>query len=123
MTPKQWKRLFARITLIVGILIALVLVVLLSIATWRLYKKEREARQGHMNEAQSLSELQNRKTTLQTELKQLDTERGIEEEIRTRYPLLKPGEKEIMLVAAKSSASSTESKKSFWVTLFGWLPW
>lgn len=100
-----------------------VFIVLLGLATWHLYGKERAARQGHIDESKSLAELQGRKSSLQTQLKQLDTERGIEEEVRTRYPLVKPGEEEIMLVAAKQSASSTEEKKGFWESLFGWLPW
>jgi cell division protein FtsB len=122
-TPKQWKRLFARITLLSVLFVGAVLIVLLSLATWHLYIKERAAREGHLEEAKSLSELQNRKATIESQLKQLDTDRGIEEEVRTRYPLLKPGEEEIMLVASKPTSTSTSEKKGFWGTFFGWLPW
>ncbi|MES2014788.1 MAG: hypothetical protein V4437_03180 [Patescibacteria group bacterium] len=124
MTPKAWKRLFARIVLWAGLFFALLFVVLLSLATWRVFVKERAARQEHLDEAKTLTDLKERKTTLEGQLQRLNTERGIEEEVRKRFPVAKPGEEEIMLVASKPSLTSTSTAKAgFWNTIFGWFSW
>ncbi len=124
MTPNQWKRLFTRIVLWAGFALGSVLLVLLAFATWHIYVKEREASAEHMNEVRVLSDLSNRKTTLDEDLKKLDTSRGIEEEVRKRFPVAKPGEEEIMLVAATDPASATSTRKNaFWNDLFDWWPW
>ncbi len=100
------------------------LVVLLAVATWQVYTKQQDARRQHFNEAETVAELTARKAALQTELSSLDTDRGIETEVRERYPVEKPGEQEIMLVAPKQSdTGSSTPKTSLWDTILRWLPW
>ncbi|MES2134973.1 MAG: hypothetical protein V4449_01875 [Patescibacteria group bacterium] len=124
MTPKQWKRLFARIILWAGLSIGVVLLVFLALATWRIYGKEREASFQHKDAVQALSELGERKVALTEDLKNLETSRGIEEEVRKRYPVAKPGEEEIRLISPKSAPKATSTPtEAFWKGFFGWFHW
>lgn len=124
MTPKTWKRLFARTVLWTGFLIGGAILIVLAFATWHVYVKEREARVQHMNEIHALSELSDRKVALTENLQKFDTSRGIEEEVRKRFPVAKPGEEEIMLIAPKPSPkATTTSSTAFWKGLLGWWPW
>lgn len=125
MTPLQWKRLLARAAMWIGIIVGSFILIGFASVTWRVYSKERIARQEHLDEVQTLADLSARKTTLEEELKRLDTERGIEEEVRKRYQLTKPGEREIVLVDDKSlnASSTTGEKGGFWATMMSWFPW
>lgn len=124
MTPKAWKRLFARTVLWTGLSLGALLLGFLALATWRISVKEREARTEHLNEVQALADLSARKEALSQDLKNLDSERGVEAEVRKRYPVAKPGEEEIMLINPKSNANATTSTSlHWWDKFFGWLPW
>ncbi|TSD06210.1 MAG: hypothetical protein Greene07147_69 [Parcubacteria group bacterium Greene0714_7] len=124
MTPKQWKRLFARTLLWAGFLVGGAILIVFAFTTWNVYIKEREARIQHKNEVHALSELSNRKATLTENLQKFDTPRGIEEEVRKRFPVAKPGEEEIMLIAPKPTPKATStSSATFWKGLLGWWPW
>lgn len=124
MTPLQWKRLFARIVVWIVLLVAFSAIVLLGATTWRVYVREREASIEHHNEVQALAELKDRKVLLEEDLQQLGTERGIEEEVRKRFPVVRPGETEILLVVPKDSKSATSTEKQgFWSSFFSWWPW
>ncbi len=125
MTPRQWKRLFARI-LIWGSLVALfAFVCILSVTTWRVYQKEREAKQARTDQEAALTDLRSRQAALTEEIKQLDTPRGVEKVVRERFPLVKPGEEEIILLENTNKASSTDeaANHGFWQSLFGWFSW
>lgn len=122
MTPLQWKRFFIRAVGWVALVILALLIATLGAAAWRLYGKAEEARLTHQGAAQALEELRSRKSAVESSLSKLGTERGIEEEIRLRYQLAKPGEEQIVLVAsqAQSAQNVTPEKKSLWDTLMGW---
>ena len=125
MTPRQWKRLFAHL-IIWGSLVGLfVLTCFLSVTTWHVYQKEREARQSRLDQEASLAELQKREASLSEQLKQLDTPRGIEKVVRERFPLVKPGEEQIILLDSTKKASTTEETGvgGFWKSLVGWFSW
>lgn len=124
MTPLQWKRLFARIIVWLVLLVAFSAILLLGATTWRVYVREREASDEHRNEVQALTELKDRKMLLEDDLEQLGTERGIEEEVRKRFPVVRPGETEILIVVPKDSKNPTSTEKQgFWDSFFSWWPW
>ncbi len=123
MTPKQWKRLFARTLLLSGLLVASVLLVLFAISTWKLHEKEGAASAEHKDQTQALQDLKDRKTELSQSLARLETDRGIEEEVRKRFPVARPGEEEILLVNPKDTAPTTTEKKGFWATITSWFSW
>ncbi|MBI3573759.1 hypothetical protein HY090_01805 [Candidatus Kaiserbacteria bacterium] len=126
MTPRAWKRLFARIVLWSGIVTALVVLFFLASATWRVYTKEREVRSAHLDEAEELASLTARKDALTVQLDKLNTSRGIEEEVRDRYPVAKTGEEVIVLTdtpAASSENTASSSPPGFWASISGWFSW
>lgn len=105
-----------------ALVILALLIATLGAAAWRLYGKAEEARLTHQGAAQALEELRSRKSAVESSLSKLGTERGIEEEIRLRYQLAKPGEEQIVLVAsqAQNAQNVTPEKKSFWATVMSW---
>ncbi|MDE2078814.1 MAG: hypothetical protein KGI73_00340 [Patescibacteria group bacterium] len=126
MTPKQWKRLILRTILWIGIIVGCLLVLLLADSTWNMYGKERVAWEAHTNEASALADLQSRQAVLSADVQSLDTSRGVEAEIRERYPLAKPGESVIVITAGQGDASSTSisATSTLWgrfLGLFSWL--
>jgi len=124
MTPNQWKRLFFRLLIWAGLAVGSVLLLMLGFETWQIYVKERDARAAHMNEARALSELSDREAALTESLKRFDTPRGLEEEVRKRFPVARPGEEAILLVApAEPDRAAEDTKGGFWERLFGWWPW
>jgi hypothetical protein len=123
MTPKAWKRLFFRAILWGGILLGTLSVALLGVATWDLYHKEEDARMAHQDAAEDLSNLTAREKTLSSELYKLDTSQGVEEEIRQKYPLAKPGEEVIVLTAAKASTTTSSGSSSLWDEIVAWFSW
>jgi cell division protein FtsB len=87
-----------------------------------MYGKAEESRVAHADSATALQGLRDRKTAVEGSLAKLSTERGVEEEIRLRYQLAKPGEEQIVLVAREKEASSTNVSEdsSFWSWVTGW---
>ncbi|MDO8523653.1 MAG: septum formation initiator family protein [bacterium] len=125
MTPRRWKRLFARIVLWAGIVAAFVLLFSLVETTWSVYTKERQARQAHLDEAQTLSELEGRQQSLTTRISELGTSRGIEEQVRDRYDVAKSGEQVIILTNTPNDKGSAgrNSSLSFWGRFLSWFSW
>ncbi|MBX9765473.1 hypothetical protein K2X83_02425 [Patescibacteria group bacterium] len=122
MTPLQWKRLFIRIVGWIALLILGLLIATVGAAAWRMYGKAEEARIAHADAMIALENLHERKATVEESLSKLGTERGIEEEIRLRFQLAKPGEEQIVLVAAQANASTSASpqNKSLWEIILDW---
>lgn len=115
MTPRAWKRLFARTVLWVGIIVAFGLLFFLGLNTWTMYTKNEEAAKAHFEEADQFVELVARKKALSEKLDALDTPRGVEAEVRETYPLARSGEEVIVLTDTKGSATSSSQS--------GWGPW
>ena len=124
MTPRAWKRLFARILVWAGIILGLILLFLLVRSTWSVYGKEREAAQAHADQAQALAELDARQKSLTAEVDSLDTARGVEAEVRDRYPVAKSGEEVIVLTDNPNAAGATSTLPAgLWATFVSWFSW
>ena len=110
---KEIKKRWLGILLFVG-LIAVLLVILR--ATWSLYRKDQIARDNLQSSVERLAKLKERELTLQDKIERLKTPRGIEEEIRNNYPMVKPGEKVINIVdeGQEPSTTATTTTKSWW---------
>ena len=121
--PKgRFERLIVKMALWVGAFLLLVLAVFLSGATWEVYQKEKNARAERDIALEAHESLTERKEKLSDDLTALESERGLEEEFRKRFPVAREGEEVIILVDAKDTApSSTEStERGFWGTVRGW---
>ena len=85
--------------------------VLIAQAAWGMYERSMEAAQKRDRAAAALDELMRRKEQLREDIGRLSSPRGIEEEIRTRFMVVKDGEK--VLVVPEHRRSSVEGKSVF----------
>lgn len=111
------KRKLKRLLYSKPVIIALCIpaVFLLSV-TWNAYNKEREAYANMLTASAELDRLKEREATLSQEIERLSTQRGVEEELREKYEVGKPGERMIVLVdkaADKEPASPPIKSKGF----------
>ncbi len=111
--------LFSKISL----LLLLVLVVVFVRGTWGVYQKARFAKENRLQAEQELNELEQRASSLRTEMQRLETERGLEEEIRHSFDVGRDGEHLIILVdAPEQEAAARETSQSLWqrvISFFG----
>lgn len=82
---------------------------------WGVYEKERAVRAEERETRKELETLLARKAFLEAEVERLKSERGIEEEVRTKFPVSKPGEDVIVIVDEEAAATSSVSASGgFW---------
>lgn len=109
--------LYSKVTLTV----LFVLVVLSVHSTWVVYEKKRESENLMNISKQRVDELKMREDDLNYKIQRLDTEVGLEEEIRSKFSVVKEGEQMIVVVPNSESPSTTTSKKlSFWQKMFNY---
>jgi len=95
------KKTFRRVLYSKGAVVVLGIALLFGFrATWGVYQKEREARANVVDAREELTELQDRERFLREEIARLSTERGVEEEIRKKFPVAKEGEEVAIIVDA-----------------------
>jgi cell division protein FtsB len=100
---------------------ALLLTAFLAFGVWKLFEKERAAKKSAAEMQQRLSELEERRGILAKKLGELETPRGIENEIRETYQVAKAGEQMAVIIdRTASSSASNEAKKGFWGAVLGW---
>ncbi len=59
-----------------------------------------------------VEDLKNRKSELEATVKRLQTEAGIEEEIRSKFPVQKPGENAVMIVEGEAKSENLTANSS-----------
>jgi cell division protein FtsB len=94
----------------------LCLVVLLTFSVFKVYKKSRHAILRNRVVEEEIEELKRRKVELEANISRLDSEEGIEEELRQRLQIKKPGEEYVVILENKSDErgkSAREEKKFF----------
>jgi len=101
-----------------GFPVAVVLILVFFVfarATWKMYQQDALSRENLRLAQDQLAVLRDRQSDLEEKLKRLETSRGIEEEIRVNFSVVKEGEKVINLVEeATSTVPTTTAKKSWW---------
>lgn len=103
-----------------GRLILLALIILLLIVgrgAWLLWQKNLVAEDNLVSSEIRLKQLEERKKMLNLKLAKLGTSRGVEEEIRTNFSVVKPGEKVINIVdpaKATNTPTTTPSIRHWW---------
>lgn len=104
--------LYSKITLIV--LAALFLLMLQ--ATWGVWGKARETRLLKDRHEKTLAELKDRAAALQAEVDRLTSERGIEEEVRSKFDVGREGESVLIITDPKDDLEDTETRErsGFW---------
>jgi cell division protein FtsB len=99
----------------------ILLVVLLLVAahgTWKIYEKAIIAAEQKDRAAKDLADLKAREMDLEAKIASLKTDRGLEEEIRQRFSVVKNGESVVVVVDPSTqqgtSTQDTDSGVSFW---------
>ncbi|MBI4692167.1 MAG: septum formation initiator family protein [Candidatus Terrybacteria bacterium] len=91
---KLRKIIFSKTTLVLLLFISFFLV----FSTIKIYFKNRNVLSKNEKIKNELAQLNQRKSELEKEISRLGTESGIEEEVREKFDLLKPGEKVVVIV-------------------------
>ena len=96
--------------------------VFLAGSVWEIRNKERLAWQEQKNAEEQLADVSKRYVALSESVSHFDSERGMEEEFRKRFPVAREGEEVIVLVDAPSGADETAPKEppTIWERLRGW---
>ena len=103
--------LFGKVALIVLTLVFIIF----ARGTWNVYQKSAYAKENRVQAEQELEELRVREQALQEELDRLETQRGLEEEIRHTFDVGFEGERLIVLVDAPDPEPiESEAPQSIW---------
>ena len=90
---------------------------------WGQYKKNRVIKEAYVESQARLTALLERGEDLEKQLENLSTERGIEEELRTKFHVAKPGEKTVVIVDSKVQKEEEKNEGGLWGSIksfFGW---
>jgi len=117
---RKIKRFFYSRVVLVCLLI---LILLLLKMVWGVYEKQALTKDNLAKTATSFEGLQAREKMLSLSIDKLKTDNGIEQEIREKYGLVKPGEEIIVVVDGEdnTSSGSVSSEISFWQKVKDWL--
>jgi cell division protein FtsB len=116
---KLRKIIFSRFAFV---LLAVILV-FLAYSTIKIYLRSRQAKGVNEMVKKEVEDLRNRKSELEASVKRLETETGIEEEIRSKFPVQKPGEKTVMIVEGESKGDNltANSPSGFFQKIWGFI--
>lgn len=99
---------------IISVLLFAILAFLIF-STWKIVLRMEESGRNLSAAAEELKNLNIKKTDLLDEISFLKTDQGVEEEIRQKFMMAKPGEEVIVMVDDKSDDTSYEnSETSLW---------
>ncbi len=108
------KTLYSR-----GVLFGLLLVlIVVSKATFSLYAKERESQRNLSLAEANLSTLSLREERLKSDIARLKTSEGIDAEIRSQFQVAKPGERMVVLVDDRKKEAEAPLEQKSLVTKF-----
>jgi cell division protein FtsB len=98
------------------IVLLAILIVLLARPVWKIWRKARVVAEEQAQVAAQLAELQSRRDFLRQEIAALQTARGMEGEIRKKFPVVREGEKVIIIGddAVATSGASVSTTTSWW---------
>jgi len=92
--------------------------------SWGVYKKYSLSKSELENSQSDLAVLEEKKQTIETKIEKLQTETGIEKEIRSKFDVAREGEKLIVIVEDKVAEEIVVEKKgffgNFFTTIGGW---
>jgi len=79
------------------LIVLLFVIFVVGRGAWSVLQKERETKNNLNNANEELIELEDRRELLAREIRKLSTERGVEEEIRDKFRVVKSGEEIALL--------------------------
>jgi cell division protein FtsB len=90
----------------------LLLVLLLAKASWSAYQKYRVSDSAYQDVTREQVELSARKDQLESDIARLKTPEGVERDIRSKFGMVKAGEKMLVLVDRGTTSSQTAPVKA-----------
>lgn len=116
----QQKRQFKKVMYSkVSFLILFISVFFLAKSTYNIYKKSKLSFDNYTVVKRDYESLKDRKDMLDSEINRLKTDNGIEEEIRGKFNVAKPGETVVMVINSSTSTETSNPNKSFWSSFWG----
>ncbi|MEX2368945.1 MAG: septum formation initiator family protein [Candidatus Paceibacterota bacterium] len=113
--PKKYQRVVFSLPFLI---LATGLVILVSISAFKMYQTSRDTQETVDQLKEERDEMSIRQKQLLNTTANLSTQRGIEEEIREKFSVVKEGERVIVLVDdPDSNATSTAVDESWWRSL------
>lgn len=94
------------------LVILVVLVLVMARSTWVVYQKKRSSEEMKNVSLQNVEELRSRNNDLTAKIERLGTQTGIEEEIRSKFSVVKERENMVVVVEDQNSEISTTSPKT-----------
>ncbi|MBC8464817.1 MAG: hypothetical protein H8D63_00360 [Parcubacteria group bacterium] len=118
--PKRylWKRMAASH---VSIAFLVIVVLFLGNATWNVYRGYTTAHKKEMLAKENLEAVVARAEALEIDIARLGSEKGKEEEIRTRFGYGKEGEQMIVVVDEKESESNLPEDTAWYTRFWHWI--
>ena len=111
----------------VSIGVILILAILLSFSVYERFVVEREMKEKMLEKESELEHLKGRAALLEEKVDHLQNERGIEEELRSRFDVAKDGEQVVIIVDDEEedlfenfATKTQEEQKSVWQMLKFW---
>ena len=104
------------------LLCLLILLAFLANVTWQLYTRYRFTKTERIKAELTLHQLIQKKELLANLVATLETEAGVEQAVRDKFAVVKPGEFVVNIVdkiTATDSATTTVTKKSWWQGWWG----
>ena len=101
--------------------LGLIIFILVGSRVVILYQSERAVAKDELALEQELDSLLAHRDEITAEIAALGTERGVEEEIRERYGVVKEGEKVINLVGEMATTTVESEPNSWWQKIINWL--
>ncbi len=94
------------------LVILAVLVLVMARSTWIVYQKKISSEEMKNVSLQNVEELRSRNNDLTAKIERLGTQTGIEEEIRSKFSVVKEKENMVVVVEDQNSEISTTSPKT-----------
>ena len=100
----------------ITLLVLFCLVVIFAYNMIGLIEKERDTNKNKISELKKIDELRKRESHLMDDINRLNTDEGIEESVRDKFQVVKPGEKMVVIVDPneKEALPEPEVDHSFW---------
>ncbi|MFA6797232.1 MAG: septum formation initiator family protein [Candidatus Paceibacterota bacterium] len=106
------KIIYSKVTLVV----LFILIIILAKANYGIYKKEVVSRENYNIVKEDFDSLKERRAVLKSEIERLKTEEGVEEEIRSKFDVSRPGEIVVNVIDGVNGISTKNEEKeiSLW---------
>ena len=106
------KLIYSKVSLVVLSL----LIVFVAHSTYGIYKKSNLSTEGYNKVKGEYENMVNRKVVLESEIERLNSDIGVEEELRSKFNIAKPGETVVVVVDSINTNQNSlkDNNKKFW---------